>query len=93
MRSREPDLEFVVVRGDQELGAKLAHAIGGDHEQTGSKSIDLALLATCQAGILSDSSFAFWGAHFAHASGLQGPFIAPEFSIGHRTQHWYPPFI
>ena len=79
MRSREPDLKFVVVRGDPELGSKLADAIGGDHVQTGSESIDLSLSATCQAGILSASSFAFWGAHFAHASGSQRPFIAPEF--------------
>ena len=93
MRAREADLELVVVGDDPELGSELADVIGGHHIQTGSESIDLALLATCQAGILSASSFAYWGAHFAHAAGSQGPFIAPEFWIGHRTQQWYPPFI
>ena len=93
MRAREPDLEFVVVGDDPKLGSEIADVIGGDHIQTGSESIDLAILASCQAGILSAGTFAFWGAHFAHASGSQGPFIAPEFWIGHRTQQWYPPFI
>ena len=93
MRAREPELEFVVVGDDPELGAEAAQAIGGHHIQTGSESIDLALLASCRAGILSASSYAFWGAYFAHASGSHGPFIAPEFWIGHRTQQWYPPFI
>ena len=86
MRARKADLEFVVVGDDPELGSELANVIGGNHIQTGSESIDLALLATCQAGILSASSFAFWGAHSARASGSQGPFIAPEFWIGHGTQ-------
>ena len=93
VRTREPHLDFVVVGDDPALGSEVADVIGGDHIQTGSESIDLALLASCQAGILSASSFAFWGAYFAHASGSQGPFIAPEFWIGHRTQQWYPPFI
>ncbi len=93
VRTREPHLDFVVVGDDPALGSEVADVIGGDHIQTGSESIDLALLASCQAGILSASSFAFWGAHFAHASSSRGPFIAPEYWIGHRTRQWYPPFI
>ena len=93
LRAREPGLEFVVVGDDLELCSKVADAIGGHHIQTGSESTDLAVLAWCRAGILSASSFAFWGAYFAQAHGSQGPFIAPKFWIGHRTQQWYPPFI
>lgn len=93
VRAHEPELEFVVVGDDPELGSQVADAVGGHHIETGSESIDLALLSSCRAGILSASSFAFWGAHFAQASGSLGPFIAPKFWIGHRTQEWYPPFI
>jgi hypothetical protein len=50
---------------------------------------DLALLARCDAGVLSASSFAWWGAWFAGQHG-GGPFLAPLHWLGHAIGEWWP---
>jgi hypothetical protein len=56
---------------------------------------DLAVMASCSGGVLSPSTFSWWGAQFARrtltAAGRQGLFVAPEFWVGHRAGQWYPP--
>jgi len=57
----------------------------------GDKFIDLALMSLCQNGILSASSFAWWGAWFSKARSREaGIYIAPKYWVGHRTKKWYP---
>jgi hypothetical protein len=55
---------------------------------------DLAVMASCAAGVLSPSSFSWWGAFFARraldATGRTGLFVAPRYWIGHRKREWYP---
>lgn len=61
--------------------------------------VDLALMSLCSHGILSASSFAWWGAWFSKNS--DAPFnkslstdriyIAPKFWAGHRQETWLPP--
>ena len=53
---------------------------------------DLALLARCDAGILSASSFAWWGAWFAQRKG-DGPFLAPLHWLGHAVDAWWPEHV
>lgn len=53
--------------------------------------IDLALMSLCHSGILSASTFAWWGAFFARANqGQEGTFLAPKYWGGHRAKKWYP---
>ena len=41
------------------------------------------------AGVLSASTFSWWGARLASGS-AGGPFIAPQFWMGFRTGEWFP---
>jgi len=53
--------------------------------------VDLALMSLCQHGILSASTFAWWGAWFScirsHVSGI---YLAPKYWAGHRKKEWVP---
>ena len=53
---------------------------------------DLALLARCDAGILSASSFAWWGAWFARQHS-DGSFLAPLHWLGHAVGEWWPEHV
>lgn len=56
-----------------------------------SKEIDMALMSFCTSGILSASSFAWWGAFYARANQKQeGIFVAPQFWGGYRLKKWHP---
>lgn len=51
--------------------------------------VDLALMSQCQHGILSASSFAWWGAWFSKSrSHDEGIYIAPKYWCGHRRKEW-----
>jgi len=53
--------------------------------------VDLALMKQCSMGILSASSFAWWGAWFSIQNEKNySIYIAPKYWGGHRTRHWYP---
>lgn len=55
--------------------------------------IDLALMSLCQHGILSASSFAWWGAWFSRqnfADNEQCLYFAPNCWAGYRRKQWYP---
>lgn len=55
---------------------------------------DLAVMAACDGGVLSPSTYSWWAAWFARqrlaAEGRQGHFIAPRGWVGHRRGQWYP---
>jgi len=57
------------------------------------KETDFALMALCQGGILSASSFAWWAACFAKDKNPNGRFLAPLYWAGHRKGEWHPPHI
>jgi hypothetical protein len=53
--------------------------------------IDLSIMSLCNAGILSASSFAWWGAFFAKTRNENSSyFIAPNYWLGHRKKKWFP---
>lgn len=54
---------------------------------------DFALMSLCQAGILSASTFSWWGSYFAKKSCSEALFLAPKYWAGHRQKEWYPKFI
>lgn len=53
--------------------------------------VDLAIMSMCSYGVLSPSSFSWWGAFFARFQKKTSPyFIATKFWAGHRKNKWYP---
>jgi len=53
--------------------------------------IDMALMSHCHSGILSASSFAWWGAFYARSNQKQdGTFLAPRYWCGNRAKKWIP---
>jgi len=53
--------------------------------------VDMAIMSLCNSGILSASSFAWWGAFFAHANQDKDcVFLAPRYWAGHRSGNWHP---
>jgi hypothetical protein len=58
-----------------------------------SPEIDLAIMSKCFHGILSPSSFAWWGAFFIkskRSDKISSNFIAPKFWAGHRLKKFIP---
>lgn len=56
-----------------------------------SPSFDLALMSWCSHGILSASSFAWWGAMYSKSlTSLGSCFLAPRYWAGHRSKEWFP---
>jgi len=53
-------------------------------------SIDLAIMSLCWGGVISNSTFAWWGAFLCRQ---KEPIIAPQFWLGWRSGKWHPPFI
>jgi len=51
---------------------------------------DLALMSLCAGGVISNSSFAWWAAHFCRGT---APIFAPLYWLGWRSGAWYPPMI
>lgn len=47
------------------------------------------VMQSARAGVLSASTFSWWGARLASGS-AGGPFIAPQFWMGFRTGEWFP---
>ena len=53
--------------------------------------IDFALMILCRHGILSASSFAWWGAKYASNNYQSSSvYLAPKYWIGHRGKSWNP---
>jgi hypothetical protein len=56
-----------------------------------SQYIDFALMTLCPNGILSPSSFAWWGAWLSRkVQNGEGIFLAPSYWGGHRCKRWIP---
>jgi hypothetical protein len=53
--------------------------------------IDLSIMSLCSYGILSASSFAWWGAFYARCKQKKKTtFLAPKYWAGHRKKKWFP---
>ena len=54
--------------------------------------IDLSIMSFCSYGILSASSFSWWGAFYARSKHKQNvKFFAPKYWAGHRKKQCFPP--
>ena len=58
-----------------------------------SPEIDLAIMTKCSHGIMSPSTFAWWGCYFIKSTKVnkkKSYFIAPKFWAGHGLKKWLP---
>jgi hypothetical protein len=56
-----------------------------------SREVDLSIMSFCSHGILSASTFAWWGAFYAKTySKIHNYFIAPKYWAGHKRKKWFP---
>jgi hypothetical protein len=90
LRKDFPDLHIVVLSDDLEAAKEF---LGGEQKFTffpfGSLS-SFGAMVLARHGILSASTFSWWGARLAHHRHGGGTFIAPLYWMGFRTQTWFP---
>lgn len=90
LKESVPDLQFIIIGDEPAYRAEVTRAIPTSVEIESTFETEFALMTICASGILSASTFAFWGAYFAHRERPGSLFIAPEFWAGHRCKTWYP---
>jgi hypothetical protein len=95
-----PDARFVIVSDDPDHAERvIVPALDLALRPRVSRAdvaTDLAIMAACDAGVLSASTLSWWGAALAvvRSEGpAKGPFIAPDRWLGFRGDDWYPPNI
>lgn len=94
IRQSHPGAFFVVVSDDQPYVDEFF--LGEDDVWVSQEdmAIDFALMTQCLGGgVLSASSFAWWGAYFIHRENPQARLIAPYYWAGVRLREWYPSVI
>jgi hypothetical protein len=94
-RSRNPRTLFVVISDDRPYADEF---LADSHDVWISRATDMiddfALMTLCGGGgILSASSFSWWGAYFSRRAHPAAQFIAPLHWAGARLGAWYPPVI
>lgn len=90
IKARISDPFFVFISDDTFYVEEIFGGMENSFISTGSELEDFALMSQCHAGILSASSFSWWGAWFASLKQGNGLFLAPERWGGHRQSSWYP---
>jgi len=54
--------------------------------------IDLSIMSLCCSGILSASSFSWWGAYYSRFNNNEkGTYVGPNYWGGHKMKEWFPP--
>ena len=81
---------IVLIGDDEELLRELTGLLPEAINFSSNSYEDFVTLTLAGAGVISASSFAYWGARFALRDGAPGPFIAPEHWIGHPRGAWWP---
>jgi len=84
---------FIIVTDDVEYAKKYFGAMNDVYVSTESEEVDLGLMSMCEGGILSASSFAWWGAYLARRNNPNALFIAPKYWWGFPLGKWMPPNI
>ena len=92
MREEEQNRKFIVVSDEPREVAKKILEYPDTVVLSGNELYDLGVMSACQGGgILSPSSFSWWGASLGRWIGKNdGRYIAPEFWFGWRLKEWDP---
>lgn len=89
-----PGVRFVVVSDDPDHAERVLVPAAGLASDTvvsrEDSAVDLAIMAGCDAGVLSASTLSWWGGAFASLRGGTGPFLAPARWLGFRGSVVYP---
>lgn len=90
IRNSIPELPLVVLSDDlSKAKSWLGETIHDLHFIELATSESFHLMVKARAGILSASTFSWWGARLA-SERSEGPFIAPEYWMGFRSGIWFP---
>lgn len=57
------------------------------------EEVDLGIMSLCKGGILSASSFSWWGAYLSRKNNPNSLYIAPKFWLGYQSREWIPSHI
>ena len=91
MRIWLKDPIFLVVTDDYTYAKKNFHQSSDVVISKNSELIDLSIMSVCKHGILSASSFSWWGAWFSRKNFPDGGiYIAPKYWAGHKEKKWLP---
>jgi hypothetical protein len=91
MREKIDSPVFVLMGDDQYYLRDIFEESDSLFISNNSPEVDLALMSICQSGILSASSFSWWGALCSRRNGgRNAKFIAPNYWAGFRSKKWYP---
>ena len=87
-------LFFVVVTDDSQYAGELLSSVTNKIICSNSMPVDFSLMSLCSGGILSASSFSYWGAMLAmRESPSAMAFYAPKYWLGFRSKEWFPSSI
>jgi hypothetical protein len=82
---------FILMGDDQQYLKDFFKETNSIFISNNDSKIDLSIMSFCCAGILSASSFAWWGAYYAKTSNQNNNyFIAPKYWVGYRKKEWFP---
>jgi hypothetical protein len=87
IRGMNPQAQFLVFSDDTHFAEGFSSSEGDASVITASEAESLAMMASCEGGILSPSSFSWWGAALASRESA-GPFIAPTHWISWGNGSW-----
>ena len=94
LRESNPELAIVAIGDDPEYTSEVIEGIPGAQRFSGDSATayaeEFALMTLCSFGVLSASSFAYWGAYFAKREHPNGRFLGPKFWAGHAKGEWFP---
>jgi hypothetical protein len=87
IRETQPGARFLVFSDDDDYAKQFARDSNDTEAMTASPREALTLMSRCTGGIVSASSFSWWGAQLA-SRGSEGPFIAPLHWITWGERRW-----
>lgn len=91
MQEKNKNAVFILMSDDQFYLRDVFKESDGLVISDNPPEIDMASMSLCHSGILSASSFAWWGAFYARSNQKEGgTFLAPQYWGGHRAKKWYP---
>ena len=93
LRALRPDLAVVAIGDEPRYSHEVVDGLDSAFVYPADYASEFALMTICSAGVLSASSFAYWGAWFARRSTPDAPMLGAQFWAGHARHEWYPPHI
>jgi hypothetical protein len=93
IKTKVPSPSFVVVTDDYYYALDFFKNLPNFFISNNSFYQDFALMTLCSHGIMSPSSYSWWGAFYALLGHNESPhiYLAPKYWIGHRKSALYPP--